>query len=245
MFNGRKRKFQGSQKSSFAGAKRLRGASKFPRGVSASSRVGRRQVATGLLSNSISPGIPDRTIVKLRWSQYVGFASTSGAVTNFLVRANSLFDPGQTTGTLRPQYYPELGTLYGNYTVTASKIRCKFITTSTIPMALAIFPSDTTTAASFADASSKPYAKSSYNASGSGVWNPQVYLPSNKAFGVSKKTIMAEASYTGAVNANPSAQWYWQIWAQSSDGSTTGNCACSIEVTYYAMLSNRLSPSLT
>ena len=94
---------------------------------------------------------------------------------------------------------------------------------------------DTTAISDATSACERPNVKYALLNSGGPAAYLSKYFPINKLFGVSKNMILnGEMDFSHSSSANPSRQWYVQIFGQHPDGASTCTLQYTIELTYYA-----------
>jgi len=96
---------------------------------SAGSRWTPDQASGPMPALSVSRGVsgfPTELRTTLRYSDVVTLTSTGNAVTNYVFRMNSLFDPDFTGTGHQPYYFDQFATIYQRYTVIGSKLKATF-----------------------------------------------------------------------------------------------------------------------
>jgi len=82
------------------------------------------------VSLSTMPVFPATIKKSLRYADAFSFTATSGAVTNYVLRANDLFDPDLSGGGHQPMGFDQLMTWYNHFCVFESKLTAVFRQTS-------------------------------------------------------------------------------------------------------------------
>jgi len=185
---------------------------------------------------------PERLQVRFRYHDFFTFASTSGIPYLQIFRGNSLFDPDYTTTGHQPFGFDQWKSIYGNYRVFASSIKCTFnAQTSTSGVTetfrAAVVPRLVTTSLA-SDIPAWTEAPWVQTATGN-LFRPTVlnqYMSTAKISSVSPSAVASEDNYQAASSANPTDQWYWHIYVQTGDSSTTSNILVDVELVYYAQL---------
>jgi len=184
-------------------------------------------------------GLPDRMLVKLRFTDVISFTQTSGTYAEVFYRAIGPYDPRVASGGDYPAYYSQLSALYQYQRVLGSKISVEFMNeSSTFGANMAegvLYP--TTTAAGVTalnDAIDKRDSKHcAINWYSAGRWNRLTDKCSpHKRLGIRKATYKSDDAYRSPVGGVPTQILYWAIGTQANDGSTTLAIQARIVINY-------------
>lgn len=189
-------------------------------------------------------GFPKSIVTKLRYVDNITFTSTSGSVNLNNFRANSIFDPDQTSTGHQPMFLDIYTQVYNNYRVLGSKIKCIFtafqefgtaasdVTSTRGPWAVGI--NGTTGTASVA---SGPRTRMEMNEGDYRILNTRTgedgvqivehdYDPERRL-----GRFAADDVVSAAVGGNPSNPYYWQVWVADL-AATTSTVFCNVYIEY-------------
>lgn len=183
---------------------------------------------------------PPRKSTKLVYVGNFDINEASGLFEDYHWHANSVFDLDETSVGHNPHYFNQLNGIYSRYVVTACKIDFTLIpngsTAASERVVFSVIPTlDPTTILASSDMNAvmeMPKVKSTFS-------NPYTleslshYMTSAQMFGVSKKTILSEQDYSGAINADPTNVWSWCIQTKILDDSTTAAVKVYFKATQY------------
>jgi len=184
-----------------------------------------------LKTSSGSPGIAEQMFVKLK---YVETFSLTGAPSIQLFRGNDLFDPNYTGTGHQPYLSDQLGPLYQNFTVYASKIKISAGTDGVVDGRVLVRPTNSSaTIANFDLSVERPDTKSC-SFTPERRCNINHYSTSKKILGVSD---IDDLEYAGRNNTtgpatSPNQIWYWAVSTIGADGSSIV-AVLNISITYY------------
>lgn len=197
-----------------------------------------------------SPIIPDKMMVKMKYSSKITLAQSAAGVSVFqFFSGNSLYDPDVTGVGGQPEGYDQWSSFYNRYRVYGSKCRVQFTTVgNTNPLQnyeVVLAPVTINTGYTTpSDARSGPYNKWSLLGLGANLPTLTSYMSTAKIFGQNKVTIKSDAQYTGTTGnigtgSNPLTQWFWEVLINSVDPLAQGTVYCYVTLTYYAELFDR------
>jgi hypothetical protein len=98
-------------------------------------------------------GFPYTARTTLKYIESIGINPAAGALGKYIFRANSVYDPNSSGTGHQPLGYDQWSTVYNNYIVMRSTIKCTFISTETsvsCPLACGVVLDDDGTVASSA-----------------------------------------------------------------------------------------------
>lgn len=193
---------------------------------------------------SIQANIP--RFQKLRYVQDVLLSSTSGAVSLYQFRANSIYDPDYTGAGHQPMRFDEMAKFYANYTVVGSKITIKHLGNSSgvIAQKLIVYLNDTNVTGltylnDLIEQGRCKYMLTSDNSSGSAQRKLSLGFSAKKFFGVTNVKDNEER-IGSAVTGNPSDQALFVIGMQPIDGTSTCYSWVNVTVEYLVWFSQPL-----
>jgi hypothetical protein len=180
------------------------------------------------------PVTVDRQFVKLRTTALLAVSSTV-TTDDFVIEANSAFDPFQAEATLQPQGFDQWAALYEKYRVWKCRLKVTpFPNNLTMINGFyVVFPSnDSTAITNDSNALSHPFAKwKVINGVGSNpITTPQTIvmnMSTEKISGVSR--IDTNFSTAAAISGNPSAPWFYHIFSGAGSGNLTTEYIVEIE----------------
>lgn len=183
--------------------------------------------------------LSDRLQVKLRYHSGWDKLTASGTFTQ-IWSGNSIFDPDQTGIGTQPIGYDQYDTLYDRYEVHGCKITVKLINNSeTVPFMATLRPTRYTSPVG--EPSEQPYTKTrvvGISTGGKPYTTIQAYFNTKKIFGLNKPQ-STEGTYISDFGANPSRQWYWNLYLTTIEGGQLLNMFYDAWITYYVTLQQR------
>jgi len=184
-------------------------------------------------------GIPGRIYAKLRYCEHYTHTHTSGALSSWEFRGNSVYDPDYTYTGHQPSGFDEYSAFYMYYRVKASsiKVTCTNLTAD-IPVVVVVLPRREIPA----NSSWIPHAENSRSKmtvlSSSGT--PAKTITNSASTGALYDGQFARDQDFGAVvTANPAKTWYWTIVSQSANGSSTSSCSLTVDIEYEVEFSQK------
>lgn len=191
-------------------------------------------------------GIPSIFLTKLKFNYSQKF--NSAAFNDFLIRANSVYDPLYAVGGLQPMYYDELANLYQRYCVLSSSCQVTFVNAvaSGEPgfIKVGMYPlGDTTSPANITEATERDnckYAQLGPNTGDQGIVQMKSYCKNSSIVGKARDE-NTDDILSADTASNPIRQVYWHIWNGTLDGISNTNIYVDITVTYYVKFYDRRS----
>lgn len=173
---------------------------------------------------SLGWALPDRFLVRLRFTDYISFSQASGTYGEYFYRAIGPYDPRVAAGGDYPAYYSQIMALYQYQQVLGSKIRVEPMgnggTLGATLNELVLYPTTTATGVTaFNDAIDKRGAR----------WCQVSYyfktalthkMSPSKNLGLTKAQYRADEDCRSAVGALPARVLYWAVGAQVNDGAS-------------------------
>lgn len=174
---------------------------------------------------------PDRFKTVLKWTQVVEAANTPSF--RYVVRGNSVFDPGFTSGSSQPAGMATFNGAYTYYRVGWSRIKVSYNRvsggTAVVPFILSLYPSITSNpfVAALQSFASVRYGASTIMSNGSAGGTAQ-YNPSTSnclTNAMSTRKIFGDRSdddstYGSQLGTNPAAPWFFIMDGLTLDGTS-------------------------
>lgn len=192
----------------------------------------------------IEAGLPDTTLVKLRYADTFTLTSLLGATTSKAFRMNSIFDPDYTGAGHQPLYHDAWQALYNRYTVVKSTIKATINSTDTTAGAdflVGIAQDDdgtiSTTATTNVEGSNCVSAllTPSGGARDTITLYGSVYTPKAR-LGLTNNDDTVGATFGG----NPGISWFSSVWASQLNGAASSSVRVLVVVEFLVKM-NRLS----
>jgi len=188
-------------------------------------------------------GFPDSITTQLRYFEEFNLTSTTGGISSYLWRANSIYDPNYSGTGHQPLYRDEFALIYDHYTVIASKIIVRWMNASTSPFIVSLGLDDDTTPTTNA------YTKAEMNHSTIDSLTP---LTGSKSHSVQKcywgsKSVLAIDPYFDGEGKTPMGQdpleeSFFVCTANTPDASTN-TIRGSVEIIYSVKFSELRTPT--
>ncbi len=183
--------------------------------------------------------IPDRLYTKVKYTELLN-VSTTATMSTYTFGGNCLHDPNITGAGHQPYGYDQLMTLYNKYTCFGSKIKVTYCadTTNTRCAYLTVRPTinDAPTATQLIDVLELPNVRDKTCNSGERC-SVNNFARTKHILGV--HDVLDNPDLSALIGANPLKKWYWIINTQGGDLTTTISGDIRVEVTYYALFSER------
>lgn len=181
----------------------------------------------------------DSTFVKL--SFWVRIATTVSGLSQVVLRANGLFDPGEAASSDNAYGQFVWSYFYQRYRCHGSKIQLWINNLDTADSRIVnVFPTPNSNLWNhgFQSEANQPYTTTKFLTPLSGSRSScyiKKYMSTKKMFGVSN---ISDDSYQALLGSDPSRQWYWTILSNDFD-DTGGQVEMIAKVTYYCELFDR------
>lgn len=194
-------------------------------------------------------GIPDRTMVTMKYAQDVTISVGGALGSNYIFRCNSIYDPNQSSvlgG--QPLSHDQWQVFYQKYVVVGAKITCRFIadeSNTATNSSLDTTNIGITTIKDTSDTITNPTEFMENNRTTYGVICPQKPIHTiTKKFSAKKffglKNIIDEYDCGAAFGANPVNQAFWQLKLWPVDGSSTTRIVnVNVMIQYICVLRER------
>lgn len=178
---------------------------------------------------------PDTQYVKLRIQR---LHNVLGLLADgFNVSGNSAFDPLKNLGSSQMEGFDAWANLYNSYEVSASACKLTFINHSSAHVNLYLQPSSDGANPGNSAIVGNPYGKTKILSPlvAGGVARIGGFMRTKKLMG----RTTADTIFTALVTADPLQEWTWLCRMSSSDGVSTLNLQCKIQLTYYVKFFDR------
>lgn len=187
-------------------------------------------------------GFSDQTSARLTYVQNL-VLSPGLSFTTYAFRGNSLYDPDYTAGGHQPLYFDQYSEIYNKYRVMGCSIRVDTNNASTASALYFIaFPStETGSLLSISAALEQGRAKApKIIPLGQTMSSARLksYCSTRKALGQTKTQVMDDDNAAG-IGANPLQIWYWNLFWESTDGSSAVITHAIVKLTYYVQFFDR------
>lgn len=212
-------------------------------------RRGRNKVST--VKSRIMTGIPDKTLMKLKYVQSIRLDDIIGGVPQtYTYRANSINDPDFAFGGARVTGWNQWVNFYNRYRVNASKINVQILnfntTTANSTVLVACSPNldPGSSVQSPEQLTTLPYVRYRVMAPSSGGGNPRSiknYISTKKMFGINQ---LDDLDFYSDFNSNPTREFFWNISANNITANTF-SVVLLVNITYYVELSRRVTLPLS
>lgn len=207
------------------------------------------RATTAILRNP--SGIPDRTFVKLRYTQL--FLFNGVGTQDQVFSLNAPFDPDFTGAGGQPYFYDQWSTFYTYQSTHGSRIKVRMFPTGntalTFTTKLALIPSQSGasfSAGAFDLALEQPYAKMIAVQGNGSVQKNTIsnYMSATKIWGAPKASVnINDANYGSLVGAVPNTRSYWHLVHSAFDEASTAPSMFHVQITYYITFSGRARPA--
>lgn len=196
-----------------------------------------------LIAARRSSGIPDSLYMKMRYTTSIPIGGQTQQT--WLMCGNSVYDPDNTGTGGQPQYYDQISTLYGKYTVFGSAISilpyAGSATASTgqyFVSCQAVSDRGDVSPSGIHDAIDNPNSKwRMVNTIYNQAKMIKMFKKTKHVFGL--KDAQDSPGYSG-FGANPANLWFWQIYAQAADELTNFSGKLLVTIDYYVKWSDRI-----
>lgn len=177
-------------------------------------------------------GFPDRLMTKLRYTDYVGIVSTSGALGKQVFRWNSTFDPDYTGTGHQPLYRDTYAAVYDHYAVVRAraKIRIHNVSTTVGVICGVLTDDDVTTSTTFQTLMEASRGQHDELTPLAGSHSDTIFYTSWDYMQVLGSDPYTSQDVKTASGANPIEDAVLLVWSIPVDGSTTLTCHMTIEL---------------
>lgn len=199
--------------------------------------IRRRLPNKNIYASAFGNGIPDTVFTKLRYYDLISL--TTGTLSHYKLRMNSMYDPDETSIlNHQPKYYDQLMAIWKKYTVYGMKVKLIFCNNSGNEAVIACMYGDNTTTntSDIIDSIEKKY--STHKTISTGGFDRQYiskYFNLRKMIG--KK--IYDDDYSGTTSASPATQYYVHIDTINTDKASAIDITMEIEITYFCKLWDR------
>lgn len=205
--------------------------------------------AKASFGRQLTAGFPDKMIVNLKYSDRLALSSTAGALAYQYYRGNGPNDPDHTGAGQQPTGWDQWASFYLRYRVHYSSIEvhCGSIGTSAAAQnyIIAIGPETTNgTFANIEDAMAGAYYKFktfNINATDNNKLSSRMYT--RKILGLDKNAVKIDDTFSALTSTQPNHEWFWGVYVQSFDQSTTAVAYIYAVLTYNIEFYDRIDLS--
>lgn len=187
--------------------------------------------------------MPIRKLVKMRYTSFITLDPDAISPFKFAsFRANSVYDPDQSSGGHQPMSYDQWSIFYPSWSVVGSKISVKLLSTAgsvEVPCIFGVALNNATTLpSSWTQENLLEQPDVSWKLiPGSGISNPLrvgLKYSAKKWWGINAITDNDEL--WGSTNGNPAYQTYYNIFAAAADGGSNVSALYGIVTIDYLVL---------
>lgn len=187
---------------------------------------------------------PKVLFTKLRYNDTdfsVSTTSGAGYQASYKFRGNSVYDPDATGAGSQPYYFDQLAAVYTKYKVLASAIKVYMYTTSTssaVPLIRSfILPHNSSAGPTYTDPNDlQMVTRCRANRwSQERSYNKQVKLTNFNKTKYSFPMSSVDNDLVATISTNPSLQWYWFVFVDTSDVAAECSIYFDVKITYYCV----------
>lgn len=188
-----------------------------------------------------SVGQPHKVVLKLRYTDLRQVSVAASARDARTWNLNSMYDPDESGTGGQPYLHDQYSALYQRYRVFGCKVlmRCVCASTSTnmyFPHAVLVpFVGGSPSWSSTENAMQAPYAVWKTFIPNQTIATFKKYYSIASLFGVTKRHVRDEDSFSADTASNPTNRAYVQIYVDNNDGTNAVSLQCEISLTYYVM----------
>lgn len=182
-------------------------------------------------------GFPDKLCMKHKYVESVNLVGTAGALASYIFSCNGMYDPNSTGTGHQPSYFDAMCGIYNHYTVIGSVLRVTLGQTATTNIATLVgaYINDDgtivpTTAAGCCEQSRNVTSFLLLNDN-----NSKTLTLKWSAKGTFGGSILANDNLEGTAAANPTEASTFNLFAQTTDLTSTAGVACLVEIEYIAV----------
>lgn len=186
----------------------------------------------------LAVGFPEKLKFKHRYVGQYQFATAGGITTNFVIRANGMYDPDATQTGHQPTYYDYLTGIYNHWYVVSSRIKWTFVpvgTAAQVPYRITcLIDDDATYVGNVDEGGEQKHAQTRICGGGINPTKEVVYQYYNSQ-DLWGNNVLANSRQRGSASADPSEQTYFLARISPMDGSTNMSVYAVAEVEYTAV----------
>lgn len=211
------------------------------------SRAVKRRTLKPTIARSVTSLVPDRFLVKLKYSQQFGMAyAGAGAAAYKQFRVNSIYDPDASVGIgHQPLGHDQWANMYNRYLVSGCAFKITFVnysTTEQVEVAVNVRPNSTvdTVPETIREGPSNVF-KGIVGVEGSGqaIKSCRGYASVCKIRGIPKGRLRYESDYQAQFGNNPPIQCYLNLFCSNIDTTTAANIRARVDLVYYCEFYDR------
>lgn len=164
-------------------------------------------------------------------------SATVGTVTNYLIRANSLFDPRFNVGGHQPYGFDQLMAIYTKFVVVGAKVTVHLGPAGASTFLYGVFGINIVDPAASSITQSSDAIESQYSTYN--AWNASVINKVSMGFDAQKyfdvKDLQDADELIGTASADCTRQAYFNLWVASDTGASSQNVTFTYKVEYDAI----------
>lgn len=187
-------------------------------------------------------GFPDVMMTKMKYVSFDTQSSGVGSIDVYTFRGNSVQDPDYTGGGHQPNSFDQYATIYNKYKVMGCKLTIDATNnTDTVGTVVGIQASNSPSFGytGYPEPIEQQRCKSTILTGKEGQGNRirlSKYYSSKAILG--KKNINDE-DYGAEVTTNPTDEWYWHVFSQALNQSSSWQVSIMVQLTYYVKFYDR------
>lgn len=219
-------------------SRRFRRSKRFRRGAA-------RRRLRPTLARARTTLLPDRFLVKLKYSEQFGMSSVAGTSGYYQFRVNSIFDPNLTGTGHQPLGHDQWANFYNRYRVRGMKYFVTFTnynTTYQMEVAINLRP-NSAVSSDMNVIREDPYTvfKTILGIEGSGQANKSSrgYASVAKIRGISRMRLGSESDLQAQFGNNPPITPILNLYLYNQDATAAGDCRCRVDLVYYTEMFDR------
>lgn len=188
-------------------------------------------------------GFPDKLIVRLRYHEGNSIVSTTGGLSTYKFRLNSLWDPNYTGTGHQPMYRDTYASIYNHYSVVANTVQVRFVNNSNAPFWVGAVIEDDSAAQAGVDPIIEQNHSRSHLVTAAGGNSASSAVTINwdckKILGINPYTT---ESYKTPQGEDPGEQSYLIVYAATAD-STTNTMLFDVTMNFTVLMSELITPT--
>lgn len=175
---------------------------------------------------------PDTVLVDLHYGDYFSLTSTTGSLGSYFFNATSCYDPNNTGTGHQPAGFDQYMALYESYVVEGATFTVQASTASAEPIRVSLTASKeyVTVPAGMEFLTEWPQTKIAVATSAVPATLSMAAL-THEFFQVPRASLTALDAAVGNASANPASMWYFRVYAQTDDYSSSGTVNCLVKLT--------------
>lgn len=189
-------------------------------------------------------GFPDKLVTKMRYHEVGTLTSTVGAISRYLFRWNSVFDPDFTGVGHQPLYRDTFATVYDHYAVVSCSAKITVVNTSANPHIIGAVTDDDSSAATNRDTlCEQSHGRHFFVPALTGSLSMKTWDMKWDCKTILNIDPFTSESYKTPNDSNPSEESYLVIWSVPADGSSTSSVLFDVELVYTVLFTELKTPT--